>query len=145
MPSVLSILEGAAAMDAGHPLVDARLLRLGDALELPLLPEVGRELGKDTQHIEEALAGRGAGVDRLLGRLQSGALGLNRTRDVLQVTYTAGQTFRSASPSERRPLRRKSITVRSSSRPAVVVPLSDRITLHPARVGRARNRNAFSP
>jgi hypothetical protein len=34
---------------------------------LPLAPEVGLELGEHAQHVEEALAGSRAGVDRLLG------------------------------------------------------------------------------
>jgi hypothetical protein len=48
------------------PFVEARCLGLGDALKLVPAPQVGFE----RQHVEEALAGRGAGVDRLFGCLQ---------------------------------------------------------------------------
>ena len=48
--------------------VHARRLGLGDTLKLALAPQVGLELGEDAQHVEEALAGGRAGVDRLLGR-----------------------------------------------------------------------------
>jgi hypothetical protein len=51
-------------------LVDARGLRLRDASELPLATKVRLEFGEDTKHIEEALSGRRAGIDRLLRRLQ---------------------------------------------------------------------------
>jgi hypothetical protein len=54
----------------GPPLVDPGRLGLRDALKLPFAPQVGLELGEHPEHVEEALAGRGAGVDRLLGRLQ---------------------------------------------------------------------------
>jgi hypothetical protein len=53
-------------------LVDAGFLRLGDALELALFPQVGFELGEDAEHIEEALADSRDGIDRLLGGLQIG-------------------------------------------------------------------------
>jgi hypothetical protein len=45
------------------PLVDARLLCLGDALELAFPAQVGLELSEHTEHVQEALAGRGAGVE----------------------------------------------------------------------------------
>src|SRR5262249_598659 len=47
-------------------------LRFGrlDALHLSLAPEVRFELGEDAQHVQERLAGRRAGVDGLLCRLQ---------------------------------------------------------------------------
>lgn len=48
------------------PLVNAGGLRFGDALQLPLPPQVGLQLGEYSQPAEEALARSGAGVDRLL-------------------------------------------------------------------------------
>ena len=51
------------------PSIDAASLRPRDPLHLPLAPQVGFELCEDTQHVEEALAGGRAGVDRLLRRL----------------------------------------------------------------------------
>jgi hypothetical protein len=45
-------------------------LGLGDALKLALAPQVGFELGEHAQQVQEALAGRRAGVDRLFGGLQ---------------------------------------------------------------------------
>jgi len=44
-------------------LVDASRLGLGDAFELPLLAQVSFELSEHAEHIEERLAGRGAGLD----------------------------------------------------------------------------------
>jgi hypothetical protein len=38
-------------------LVDAGCLRLGNALELALAPQIRLELGEHPQHVEEALAG----------------------------------------------------------------------------------------
>ena len=45
-----------------HPLG----LGLGDTFKLTLAPQVGFELGENAKHIEEALPGSRAGVDRLL-------------------------------------------------------------------------------
>jgi hypothetical protein len=50
------------------PLVDARSLCLGGALKLALLAEIGFELREHAEHVEEAPAGGGAGIDQLLGR-----------------------------------------------------------------------------
>jgi hypothetical protein len=43
------------------------------AFKLALSAQVGLELGEHTQHVQEAFAGRRAGVDRLLRRLEAGA------------------------------------------------------------------------
>ena len=48
------------------PLIDASSLSLRDALHLPLLAKVGLEFRKHAEHVEETLAGGGAGIDRLL-------------------------------------------------------------------------------
>ena len=45
--------------------VHAGSLRLRDSLKLPLATQVSFELGEYAEHIEEAFAGGGAGVDRL--------------------------------------------------------------------------------
>jgi hypothetical protein len=55
--------------------VRTRRLGLGDSFELTLAPQVGFELGEHAEHVEKALAGRRAGVDRLLGGLQRRAGG----------------------------------------------------------------------
>jgi hypothetical protein len=54
---------------------------------------VGLELGEHAEHVEEALAGGGAGVDRLLARLQGGALGLQGADDILEVADAARQAI----------------------------------------------------
>jgi hypothetical protein len=41
----------------------------GDALKLALATEIRFEFGEDARHVEEALPGRGARVDRLFRRL----------------------------------------------------------------------------
>jgi hypothetical protein len=56
-------IEGAALVDAGS-------LRLRNPFELAFTAEVCLELGEYAEHVEEALAGSGAGVDRLLGGLE---------------------------------------------------------------------------
>jgi hypothetical protein len=56
---------------SGPALIDARRFRRRNAFELALLPQVRLELHEDAEHIQEAFAGRGAGVDRLLGRRPS--------------------------------------------------------------------------
>jgi hypothetical protein len=63
-----------ASIEAGRPLIDAGRLCLRDTLELTFTSQVGLELGEHAKHIEEALAGGGAGVDRLLGRSQARTL-----------------------------------------------------------------------
>jgi hypothetical protein len=45
-------------------------LAFRDALKLPFAPQVG--LGEHAEHVEEAFARRGAGVDRLLGGVNPG-------------------------------------------------------------------------
>ncbi len=55
-------------------LVDTRLLGLGHALKLPLLPEAGFELSESPKHVKEALARGGAGVDWLLKASQGRTL-----------------------------------------------------------------------
>src|SRR5258708_9262279 len=50
--------------------IDAFTLRPGDPLKLAFPAKVGFELHEDAQHVEEAPASRGAGVDRLFGCLQ---------------------------------------------------------------------------
>jgi hypothetical protein len=68
--------EKRPAAAAHHAIVlDARRLRLGDAFDPPLAANVGLELGEHAQHVEEALAGRRTGIDRLLGGLQDRTAG----------------------------------------------------------------------
>ena len=74
-------------------LVDAARLGGADPFELPLAAQIGLELGEHAEHVEKGLAGRGAGVDRLLGRLQRDALGLQLVHDVLQVLQRARQAI----------------------------------------------------
>jgi len=50
------------------PFVQTFRLRTGDALELPLSPKVCLKLSKNSQHINESLAGGGRGIHRLLRR-----------------------------------------------------------------------------
>jgi len=45
-------------------------LRLDYAFKLAFATNISSEPGKDAQHVEEALPGRGAGIYRLFGRLQ---------------------------------------------------------------------------
>jgi hypothetical protein len=71
-------------------------LGFGDALELPLATQVGFKLREHPQHVEEALAGGRAGVDRLLARLERCAARADLAYDVLQVTNAACQATRSA-------------------------------------------------
>jgi hypothetical protein len=54
------------------PRIDAARLGAGDALELALTPQVGLELGKHVEHVEE----HRAGIHRLLRRAQRRAAGL---------------------------------------------------------------------
>jgi hypothetical protein len=56
-------------------LVHAGGLGFSDPLQLALAAEVRLELGEHAQHVEEALAGGGAGVDRLFGHLKLDATG----------------------------------------------------------------------
>src|SRR3954470_5951819 len=101
MPRALAIFDGpmpfalSCCTDGinrcGTALVDTGSLGLGDAFHLSLFAQVGLELREHPEHIEEALAGRAAGIDRLLGGLQRGALRLHGPNDVLQVSDAAGE------------------------------------------------------
>jgi hypothetical protein len=51
------------------------------------------ELGEDPEHVQEALAGGRAGVDRLLGRLEAGAPPPNGPDDVLEVSDAPGNAI----------------------------------------------------
>jgi hypothetical protein len=53
-------------------------------------PQVGFELGEHVQHVEGALAGGRAGIDRLLGRLEAGTASPDGANDVLKVTDAPG-------------------------------------------------------
>jgi hypothetical protein len=70
---------------------NAGQLCLGDTLKLALFTQVGFELGKNAQHIQERLAGRGTGINGLFCGLESGTLGLHGANDVLQVADTASE------------------------------------------------------
>jgi hypothetical protein len=50
--------------------IGASSLGRGDTFELALAAEICLKLGKYTKHVEEGLAGCGAGIDRLLSCLQ---------------------------------------------------------------------------
>ena len=86
-----------SSLDLGHidlwlaPTVDAPALRGGDPLGLALTPEIGFELGKDPEHVEKRLAGRGRGVDGLLRRRQMGAFLLQSRDNGLQIAEAARQ------------------------------------------------------
>ena len=82
--SLLINLGGAAA-------IDASAFGGGDAFGLALAPEIGLELGEDTEHVEEGLARGGRRVHWLLGCGQVGTLVLQHRDDRLQVTHRAGQ------------------------------------------------------
>jgi hypothetical protein len=64
------------------------------ALAMPSICRSRRRLVSNSantpEHFEEGLAGSGAGVDRLFGRLQDGAPCFERPDDVLEVSYGAG-------------------------------------------------------
>jgi hypothetical protein len=60
------------------------------------------ELRKDAKHVEEALAGRGARVDRLFGRLERGTLGPDSPAQCLEDHQWSAPAGRSASPLARR-------------------------------------------
>jgi hypothetical protein len=66
---------------------------LANSLELTFAPQVGFELGEDTEHIEEALAGGCAGIDRLLSGLQDRALRFEGADNILQVADRARQAI----------------------------------------------------
>ena len=105
MPSRRAIAAGPSFSSSAQPpdfagvdrrlaaLVDAARLRGGDPFELPLAAQIGLEFGEHAEHVEERLAGSSAGVDRLLGRLQRDALGLQLVYDVLQVFQRTRQAI----------------------------------------------------
>ena len=53
--------------------------------------QVGLELGKDAEHVEERLAGSGRGVHGLFGGSEMGALVLECGDDDLEITHRARQ------------------------------------------------------
>jgi hypothetical protein len=118
---------------AGAPFRGNAGLGLGDPLELALTTQVGLELCEHTEHVEEALAGGSAGVDRLFGGFQARAFCFERADDVLQIADRAREAM-NASDISTSPLLIKSSTARSSARPCVLVPLcfSARMTSQPA-------------
>lgn len=65
----------------------------GDSLELALTPEIGFEFSEHAKHVQEGLACRAAGVDGLLGRLESDAALLQCVHDVLQILDAARQAI----------------------------------------------------
>ena len=103
MPSRRAIAAGPELLLAAQPqdfagidrrlaaLVDAARLGGADAFELSLAAQIGLEFGEHAEHVEERLAGRGAGVDRLLGRLQRDTAGLQLVHDVLEVLQRTRQ------------------------------------------------------
>jgi hypothetical protein len=66
----LELLHLAASIETGAPLVDASSHGSCDAFQLSLLAQVGLELREHAEHIEEAFAGGGAGIDGLRCRPQ---------------------------------------------------------------------------
>jgi hypothetical protein len=64
-----------------------------DAFELTLAPEIGRELGEHTEHIEEGLARCGASIDRLFGGFQRDPEPSQLMDEVLQVPDAARQAI----------------------------------------------------
>jgi hypothetical protein len=87
-PSALSFSTGLDQSTASDP-VDACRLGFGDTLRLTLAPQVGFEFREHAEHVEKALAGRRAGVDRLLGGLQRRAGGPYGAHDIPKVTAHA--------------------------------------------------------
>jgi hypothetical protein len=65
----------------------ATAARLGgaDPFQLPFAAQIGLEFGEHAEHVEERLAGRSAGIHRLLSRFQRDAAGLQLVHDVLEV------------------------------------------------------------
>jgi hypothetical protein len=64
--------------------------------KLPFAPQVGLERGEHPEHVQEAFARRRAGVDRLLGGPQRGALGPHGSNDILQVADAPGEAINTA-------------------------------------------------
>jgi hypothetical protein len=73
-------------------LIDAARLSGIDPLQLAFTAQIGFEFGEHTQHVEERLARRGAGIDWLFSRLQGDTSGLELVHDVLKVLQRARQT-----------------------------------------------------
>jgi hypothetical protein len=113
-----------------------RVSRLGgsDALKLALTTKVRLEFSEHPEHVKETFACRSAGVDWLLRGLQRGTLRSQGPHNFLQVPNASREAI-NAGHYEYVPLRRKSRTVRNSSRPCVVVPdrFSERIVVQPSR------------
>ena len=65
--------------------INAAHLGGGDPFQLPFAAQIGLEFGEHAKHVEKGLAARRRGINRLLGRAQGDALGLQRVYDVLQV------------------------------------------------------------
>jgi hypothetical protein len=115
--------------------VDAGFLRLGNALKLALLPQLGFEFGEHAKHVEEAFSG---------GRVVVVSIGCSVALRAAPLAFTA-RTMSRRSPMLRAnlsilvtvsvsPGRRNSKIVCSSARPVVLVPLrfSERIISQPA-------------
>src|SRR5262245_66441991 len=92
-PWLLSASILAASMVRGRPFVDATLLGGGDAVHLPFASEVRLELREHAQHVEERLAGGGAGIDRLLRSLEVNVLLAQLMHDVLEVPHASRQAI----------------------------------------------------
>ena len=73
-----------ASMDGFRPRYTPRAL--ASAIPSPLPAQMGLELRKHTQHVQEALPGCGASIDGLLRGPQGRAARLHRTNDVLKVS-----------------------------------------------------------
>jgi hypothetical protein len=69
----------ATSTEGGRPLYTPAALALANALKLTLAPEIGLELREDAQHVKECLAGRVAGVDRLLCSFKARVMATNRS------------------------------------------------------------------
>ena len=63
------------------------LFRRSDPLSLTLAPQIGLELGKDAEHVEQRLAGSGRSVHGLFGGSEVDPLILERCDNDLQVTH----------------------------------------------------------
>ena len=71
--------------------IGGALLRHGDPLGLALAAQVGLELGKDAEYVEERLAGSARGVHGLFGGSEMGALVLECRDNGLEITHRARQ------------------------------------------------------
>jgi hypothetical protein len=75
------------------PFVDASSRGLGDPLQLALPAKVHLELREHAQHVQEALAGRRAGVDRLLRGPRDCPARPDSADDVLEVSDAPSETI----------------------------------------------------